>query len=161
MCSISSITSKKYEIIPKLTDYLSTSAENVLKSTFARIPSYLVEKYRSPKTPVFNRLFGLPASGNCLLYIYIKSFGVRHSDRHPFPYILHCNSAFQLGQRPLLYFKPFLEYFTHIPLCKAGTRKWNGTGRQYNLLFRKSAVLVIIIKMLQFTKQECRNVFHL
>lgn len=70
MCSISSITSKKYEIIPKLTDYLSTSAENVLKSTFARIPSYLVEKYRSPKTPVFNRLFGLPASGNCLLYIY-------------------------------------------------------------------------------------------
>lgn len=56
---------------------------------------------------------------------------------------------------PLLYFKPFLEYFTHIPLCKAGTRKWNGTGRQHNLLFRKSAVLVIIIKMLRFTKQEC------
>lgn len=50
---------------------------------------------------------------------------------------------------PLLYFKPFLEYFTRMPLCKAGTRKWNGRGRQYSLLFRKSAVLVIVIKMLR------------
>lgn len=150
MCNISSITSKKNVIIPKFTDYLSTSAENVLKSTFARIPSYLAEKWGSPKTAVFNRLFGLSASGNCLLYIQNPLESVILTGIHFLTFciaILHSNL-----DNPSPVFQTISWIFTHISLCKAGTRKWNGTGRQYSLLFRKSAVLVIIIKMSEFTK---------
>lgn len=146
MCNISNVTSKKNEIIPKLTDNLSTSAKNVLKSTFARIPSYLVEKCRSQKFQYSTDSLACQHQGT-VCYIYKILWSQAFISLH-----FALQFCIPTWTTPLLYFKPFLEYFTHISLCKAGTRKWNSTGRQYSLLFRKSAVLVIIIKMLQFTK---------